>query len=108
VRPIRLVALLGAGCGLALTLAATSSARAAELTFQCANSASHALWTLKVDDVQHTADGFPAQITANEISWRDTGNGGIYELDRATGELTFTNSSSMGGYMLYHQCHLQK
>ena len=84
------------------------SAQPAELTFRCVNSASRATWDLKVDPATKTADGFPAKITAATIAWRDATHGGSYELDRTTGELIFANSSSMGGYMLFHRCQQVK
>jgi hypothetical protein len=60
---------------------------------------------LKIDLAKSTADGFPAAITSANITWRDAVHGGNYEFDRATGELTFSNASSMGGYMLFYRCH---
>ncbi|MEW6436352.1 MAG: hypothetical protein AB1508_04185 [Pseudomonadota bacterium] len=84
------------------------SVQAAELTFRCVNQASHASWALKVDPAKSTADGFPATISAASIAWRDTVRGGNYELDRASGALTFSNASSMGGYMLFHHCQQVK
>jgi hypothetical protein len=92
-----------AACTL-LTLAAVFSAQADELTFRCVNTASHATWNLKIDPAKSTADGFPAQINAASVTWRDVTHGGSYELDRASGKLTFSNSSSTGGYMLFHRC----
>jgi hypothetical protein len=89
-------------------LASAFSAQAAELTFHCINSASHAIWDLKVDPAKSTADGFPAKISAASIAWRDATHGGNYELDRSSGELTFNNASSMGGYMLFHRCQQLK
>ena|SRR5579862_9054316 len=83
-------------------------ARAGELVFRCVNSASHAAWELKVNPADGTADGFPAKIGTATIAWRDATRGGDYELDRASGQLTFTNASSMGGYMLFHHCQQLK
>ncbi len=85
-------------------LLACPSARAADLSFQCTNTASGASWTVMVDDQKQTVDGSPAQISAARISWRDAATGGSYDLDRKSGDLTFINSSSMGGYMLFHRC----
>ena len=104
-KAIGIVTLLAVGFAPALT--GGSSASAAELTFSCTNSASHAVWTLKIDDVRHTADGLPADISAARIAWRDPGHG-IYDLDRSSGVLTYSNASSTGGYMLFHQCHATK
>ena len=77
-------------------------AQAAALAFQCVNSASGASWKVLVDDERRTVDGNPAQISPSHISWRE--GTGIYDLDRATGALTFTNASSTGGYTLFHKC----
>jgi len=77
---------------------------AATATFRCMNTASRTTWDVKVDYDRNTADSFPATITAREISWKDTKEGGIYTLDRNTFALTFVNSSSMGGYLLFHTC----
>ncbi len=81
-----------------------AAATAAELNYQCVNAASGASWALTVDDQKHTVDGVPANITAARIGWRDPATGGLYDLDRKSGALTFTNPSSTGGYMLFHRC----
>jgi hypothetical protein len=91
---------------LSLLLFGRVDARAAEFDFRCANTASHVNWTLKVDDAQHTADGFPAEITPARISWRQ--KGAYYDLNRVTGELTFSTASSTGGFTLFHKCQLIK
>jgi len=79
-------------------------ALAADLSFQCTNLASGASWTVVVDDQKQTVDGVPAKISTARISWRDAATGGSYDLDRKSGDLTFINTSSMGGYMLFHRC----
>ena len=79
-------------------------AGAAATKFQCQNSTSGASWTVQVDDQKRTVDGTPAEISANHITWRDAATGGSYDLDRKSGDLTFVNASSMGGYMLFHRC----
>jgi hypothetical protein len=94
--------------GALLTLAAAVSAQADELTFRCVNTASHATWNLKIDPENGIADGFPAKINAANVTWRDVTHGGGYVLDRASGKLTFSNSSSTGGYMLFHHCQQLK
>ena len=88
-------------------LLAAAPARAADLSFQCVNAASGASWSLTVDDQKQTVDGSPAQISAARINWRDPASGGVYDLDRKSGALTFTNPSSTGGYMLFHRCQLK-
>ncbi len=80
------------------------SAQAAALNFQCTNSVSGATWTVNVDDQKRTVDGGPADISAARISWRDPETGGTYDLNRKSGDLTYVNSSSTGGYMLFHRC----
>lgn len=77
---------------------------AATATFRCMNTSSGTSWDVKIDYDRATADSFPAKITASEINWKDTKEGGSYSLDRKTGALTFVNSSSMGGYLLFHTC----
>jgi hypothetical protein len=91
---------------LSALLTGRASAAAANLSFQCVNSTSGAAWTVMVDEQHGTVDGAPAVIGPGRITWRDRG-GGSYDLDRKSGALTFTNSSSMGGYMLFHRCHLK-
>jgi hypothetical protein len=84
--------------------AASEPLHAATATFRCMNTASGMTWDVKVDYDHATADSYPATITAGEISWKDTKEGGSYTLDRNTFALTFVNSSSMGGYLLFHTC----
>jgi hypothetical protein len=91
-----------------LALAHAVWAQAAELTFRCSNSASHATWDVKIDPAKNIADGFPATINDDSIAWRDTIHGGNYELDRATDKLTFTNASSTGGYIMLYPCQQVK
>jgi hypothetical protein len=79
---------------------------AAAVTFKCANTSSGATWEVKVDLDRNTVDSFPALITKSNISWRDTVHGGSYDLDRSSGVLTLVNSSSTGGYMLFHRCNI--
>jgi hypothetical protein len=107
VKTIKIIAVI-VGAGLLMAPAISLSAQAAVLTYQCTNTASQAKWTVTVDDQKKTADGFPAIITAGEITWVDLKDGGHYELDRKTGALTYANSSSMGGYLLWHHCQLAK
>ena len=85
-------------------LSAGAAAQASDLSYQCTNTASGTSWLVKIDDQKRTVDGVPADISAARISWRDAATGGSYDLDRKSGDLTFTNSSSMGGYMLWHRC----
>jgi hypothetical protein len=85
-------------------MAASAPLHAATATFRCMNTASGMTWDVKVDYDHATADSYPATITAGEISWKDTKEGGSYTLDRNTFALTFVNSSSMGGYLLFHTC----
>jgi hypothetical protein len=91
-------ALSTAACGV-------GSAHAAAITFRCTNPKSGTTWEVKVDYDRSTADSFPAEITLSQIAWHDTLRGGYYDLDRASGELTFRNASSTGGYATHHTCH---
>ena len=87
-------------------LTGQTTALATQVTIQCINLASGTSWSLQVDDRQQTVDGVPAHISEASISWRDTVSGGAFDLDRASGVLTFTNASSTGGYILRHRCRL--
>jgi hypothetical protein len=73
-------------------------------TLRCTNPISGATWDVAIDPVKHTADSFPADISARSIEWRDLTRGGRYEFDRASGELTVVFASSMGGTFLTDQC----
>jgi hypothetical protein len=92
--------------GALIALCRWDRSHAATMTFKCANTSSGATWNLKVDLDRNMVDSFPALITKSNISWRDTVNGGSYDLDRSSGALTWVNSSSTGGYMLYHRCNM--
>ena len=87
-------------------LTVSGSAQAA-ITLQCVNSSGGTTWNLEVDYDRRIADSFPAVVTANEITWRDTSRGGYYSLDRTSGALIFRNASSTGGYFLYHTCKVR-
>lgn len=90
-------AILSAACG-------SNSAHAAAIIFQCTNIKSGTAFEVKVDYDRRTADSFPAEITESQIAWHDTLHGGSYNLDRASGALTFLNASSTGGYATHHIC----
>ena len=70
----------------------------------CTNPHSGATWRVRVDFDHSRVDAFPAKITTRRITWRDTAHGGIYELDRTSGELTVRYASSTGGYFLHDRC----
>jgi hypothetical protein len=97
-----LAALIGAGGVMASSR--WNRGEAAPLIFRCKNTSSGATWDVKVDLDRSTVDSFPAQITKTNISWRDTKDGGSYDLDRTTGALTQVNASSMGGTLWFHHC----
>jgi hypothetical protein len=86
--------------------AGLQSSHAAAVTFKCTNASSGMTWDVKVDLDRNMVDSFPALITKSNISWRDTVNGGSYDLDRSSGVLTWVNASSTGGYMLFHRCNM--
>jgi hypothetical protein len=90
---------------LALLLAAVPiSAHAKEMVLTCTNPNSGTTWDLKVDFDRHMVDSFPAKISDRSISWYDTPRQGIYEFDRASGDMTMRGPSSTGGYFLYYHC----
>lgn len=91
---------------LALLLSATPFAgEAKEIVLACTNPSSGASWDSKVDFARRTVDSFPADISDQSITWEDTQTNDIYELDRASGDLTMRGASSTGGYFLYYHCH---
>lgn len=79
-------------------------AQAAPAHYRCTNPASGANWTIAIDPEGQRVDSFPAQVSERTASWRDTGTGASFELDRPSGKLTFRNASSTGGYFLYYDC----
>jgi hypothetical protein len=84
----------------------TSSGHAAEvglLHLRCTNAAGGANWPIVIDLDQHLVDSFPARITETWVSWRNP-NGGVYELERSTGNLQLRAASSTGGYFLHYNC----
>ena len=80
------------------------SARAEVVSWTCTNPASGATWTIAVDPTRDRVDEFPATVTKRQITWRDTRQGGVYELDRQSGALTVRFASSTGGYFLHDRC----
>src|SRR5512146_1628576 len=85
----------GAVVSAALLLAAGGAGAAdagGRLNLRCTNPASGASWPVVVDTGQRLVNAQPATIGEAWISWRDP-NGGIYELERATGQLRFRNAS---------------
>jgi hypothetical protein len=91
----------------ALLLAITGAAPAAAAdgaVFRCTNPASGASWEIRVDYRRNLVDSFPAEISERWISWHDTAQGGHYDLDRSSGDLTVRFASSTGGYFLYDKC----
>jgi hypothetical protein len=74
----------------------------------CTNPLSGTTWTIVVRYDRQRVDSFPATITSRRITWRDTTHGGIYDLRRATGDLTVRYASSTGGYALHDHCTAQK
>lgn len=78
-----------------------------ETAITCTNPASGATFQVRIDYDRSTADSYPAQISATQVSWRDRSDGGNYTLDRKSGELTVVVASSTGGYFLHHRCKLE-
>lgn len=83
---------------------AAQATGAAPVVFTCSNPGGDASWELTVDFTTNTADGFPARISDQWISWHDTAKGGYYDLDRQSGALTVRFASSTGGYFLHDTC----
>jgi hypothetical protein len=90
---------------LAMCLEGTSLV-AKETPVTCTNPASGAQWQIKIDYTRGTVDAHAANISATEISWRDTTDGANYVLDRKSGNLTMVAASSTGGYFLHHHCKM--
>ena len=90
---------------LAMSLAGASVV-AKEMPVTCTNPTSGAQWQIKIDYARGTVDAHAANISATEISWRDTTDGSNYVLDRKSGNLTMVAASSTGGYFLHHRCKL--
>lgn len=72
----------------------------------CVNRSSGFRWNAVVDYDHARVDTNPATITATSINWYDPADGGFYDFDRISGDLTVRHASSVGGYFLYHTCHL--
>jgi hypothetical protein len=90
---------------LALSLSCVSlTAHAKDTVLTCTNNSSGTSWDLKVDFDRHMVDSFPAEISDQSITWQDPQRQGIYEFDRASGNLTMRGPSSTGGYFLYYHC----
>ena len=90
---------------LAMSLGGTSVV-AKETPVTCTNPTSGTQWQIKIDYARGTVDAHAANISATEISWRDTTDGSNYVLDRKSGNLTMVAASSTGGYFLHHRCKL--
>ena len=80
-----------------------SAAETGPQHLRCTNVASGASWPVVVDLDRKSVDSTPATITDRQISWSDTKQG-VYELERASGKLSFRGPSSTGGYFLYYTC----
>jgi hypothetical protein len=79
-------------------------AHAATTTLICSNASSGTTWDVKVDFDRHLVDSLPAKISDQSITWQDPQRQGVYEFDRASGDMTMRGPSSMGGYFLYYHC----
>jgi hypothetical protein len=73
-------------------------------TIACVNRDNGFAWTVRLDPAARAVDGWPARFEARRISWRNSADGGAYELDRASGALTIVRASSTGGYMSFDSC----
>lgn len=98
------VALWGVAIGGLAGSARPGPAEAAGTAFRCTNRASGASWTIVIDFVHGTVDGYPATVGGRRISWHDTADHGFYTLDQVTGDLKIVRGSSMGGWELHALC----
>jgi hypothetical protein len=94
--PVLAVALLLMG-------ARGEAAESGVLHLRCTNPVGGANWPIVIDLGQGLVDSLPAKITEGWISWREPG-GGVYELERATGNLRLRAASSTGGFFLHYVC----
>jgi hypothetical protein len=103
----QLIGILILSCLMVVGAVTIPTSAQAAITLQCVNSSGGTTWNLEVDYDRRIVDSFPAEVTADQVSWRDTSRGGYYSLDRTSGALTFRNASSTGGYFLYHTCKVR-
>jgi hypothetical protein len=85
-----------------------SDAQQSRTAVTCTNPVGGASWQIVIDYRRSTVDSHPAEITEDEISWFDPGDGGNYTLDRKSGDLTASVASSTGGYFRHGRCRLPK
>ena len=87
-----------------ITLINSECLNAAPVTLRCTNPASGAVWDIKIDYQNATADSFPAKISGERIKWHNVLHGGYYEFNRRSGDLTVVYASSTGGFTLRDKC----
>ncbi len=103
---LKILAAVAAATLLATSLSAFAGPKPAILF--CINPQSGARFSVTIDFARRTADGFPAAIDKERISWSDTLKGGAYDFDRHSGALTVRFASSTGGYFLHDRCRLEE
>jgi hypothetical protein len=105
---IFLMRYMAAIAALAACLAANAAGAQPQLAaaLTCVNPASGATWQITIDYDRSTVDSNPADVSDDEISWRDARDGWRYTLDRKSGALTVVVASSTGGYFLHDRCRL--
>jgi hypothetical protein len=89
--------------GLPLAAGQGYAAEAGQLHLRCTNPVGGANWLVVVDFDHALVDSMPATITSKRISWRNQ-KGGIFEFERATGNLQLSAPSTTGGYFLHYKC----
>ena len=104
----RLLALTTAGLMAAMSAAAAAQPREAEATVTCSNPAGGGSWRIVIDYRNGTVDANTARITPAQISWFDPKDGGIYTLDRNSGDLLGSVASATGGYFRRGHCNLEQ
>lgn len=107
-------AMSGLATMLCVVFAATIAGAAPPVTathvraITCTNPAGGVSWQIRIDYDRATVDSYPAEISNEEIAWKDGHDGWNYTLDRKTGELSVVVASSTGGYFLHDRCILAR
>jgi len=96
-----------ASCLISVFMSPISGAAQPVQILTCTNLVSGYSWQIRINFEQSTVDSNPARIGSAEISWRDGDHGPWYRLDRSSGSLTVTFTSSTGGYFIHDRCKPQ-
>ena len=77
----------------AVPLLAPVSARANPIMLVCVVAVSSTTWTLTLDLAARTANGHPANVSDQEVTWYNPLNGSHNTLNRVSGFLTTSNAA---------------